>query len=283
VHLLEAEDAGKLDADGERPAFALLVHLGLLSRSPENRLRPDAALTRAEALALLAGVAERGSAPGLADGEVAGLAEGQLSVLHGEAADSHPIDTAVRLFRDMGGVHAGASELSLSVGDRVVYVERGGRVVYLEAEETRRGGADRGARHYRWEVRMTPAEVERAVTRYGTVGRVRDIVPRRLGVSGRVVELSVIGSKGLLDLKGLRVRWGLGLRENLFVVNREKGPRGEVERFVITGKGWGHGVGLCQVGAFGMAQEGSTFDEILRHYYTGIRLTGPAAASPGHS
>jgi stage II sporulation protein D len=260
------------------------VHEGLLSRSPGNPLRPDAAVTRAEALALLAGVAERGGAPGLADGEVAGLADGQLSVLHGEAADSHPIDTGVRLFRDMGGVHAGASELSLSVGDRVVYVERGGRVVYLEAEETRRGAADQGSRHYRWEVRMTPAGVERAIARYGTVGRVRDIVPRRLGVSGRVVELSVIGSEGHLDLKGLRVRWGLGLRENLFAVSREKGPRGEVQRFVITGKGWGHGVGLCQVGAFGMAQAGSTFDEILRHYYTGVRVTGTAAgAAPGRS
>ena len=121
-------------------------------------------------------------------------------------------------------------------------------------------------------MRLTPADVARAVARYGSVGRVRDIVPKRLGVSGRVVELEVVGSKGQLDLKGLQVRWGLGLRENLFVINRETGPRGEVERFVITGKGWGHGVGLCQVGAFGMAQAGSTFEEILKHYYTGIRL-----------
>ncbi len=73
------------------------------------------------------------------------------------------------------------------------------------------------------------------------------------------------------------MRWGLGLRENLFVIDRETGPRGEVERFVITGKGWGHGVGLCQVGAFGMAQAGSTFEQILKHYYTGIRLSQPEA------
>jgi stage II sporulation protein D len=68
------------------------------------------------------------------------------------------------------------------------------------------------------------------------------------------------------------VRWGLGLRENLFVVDRERDAEGAVERFVFTGKGWGHGVGLCQVGAFGMAQSGSSFDVILRHYYTGIQL-----------
>jgi stage II sporulation protein D len=233
----------------------------------------DPALTRAGALALLASALEKAGTPGLAQGELAGSADGRLSILHGEAADSHPIHPGVRLFRDLRGAHAGTAELALSVGDRVLYVERGGQVVYLEAEETGAGEADgAGSRHYRWEVRLTPDQVARAVGRYGSVGRVRDIVPRRLGVSGRVVELSVQGTDGELELRGLKVRWGLGLRENLFVVHRERGPRGDVEQFVITGKGWGHGVGLCQVGAFGMAQAGSTFEEILRHYYSGVRV-----------
>jgi len=245
----------------------------------EEAVRPDAGLTRAEVFARLAGSAEKAGAPALADGELAGLAEGQLSVLHGEAADSHALDGGVRLFRDQDGAHEGASELALSVGDRVVYVERDGRIVYLEAEEARPGAAaDYASRHYRWEARLTPSDIARSLARYGTVGRVRDIVPKRLGVSGRVVELDVVGSAGDLDLRGLQVRWGLGLRENLFVIDRERGPRGEVKRFVITGKGWGHGVGLCQVGAFGMAQAGSTFEQILKHYYAGIRLSRPEVA-----
>jgi stage II sporulation protein D len=265
--LVQAKDGAMLDGDGERQAVALLVQEGLLSPAPDNTLRPDAALTRAETLALLAGTAERAGAPGLAEGEVAGLADGELSILHGETADRHPLDTAVRLFRDLDGVHAGASELRLSVGDRVVYVERGGRVVYLEAEQSRRGAAaDHSSPYYNWEVRLSPADVARTLARYGSVGRVRDIVPKRLGVSGRVVELGVVGSDGQLDLKGLRVRWGLGLRENLFVVNRETGPRGEVERFVITG--W-LGLRRASVGAYGMALAGATFEEILKHYYTG--------------
>jgi stage II sporulation protein D len=109
------------------------------------------------------------------------------------------------------------------------------------------------------------------------VGTVRDVVPRRLGVSGRVVELAVLGSESELVLTGLKVRWGLGLRENLFVVDREVDPAGEVAHFVFTGKGWGHGVGLCQVGASGMAQAGSSYDQILKHYYTGVAV-GPASA-----
>ena len=68
--------------------------------------------------------------------------------------------------------------------------------------------------------------------------------------------------------RACKVRWALGLRENLFVIDRERDAQGDVARFVFTGKGWGHGVGLCQVGAFGMAQAGSTYDadpEALLH------------------
>jgi stage II sporulation protein D len=80
------------------------------------------------------------------------------------------------------------------------------------------------------------------------------------------------------------VRLGLGLRESLFVLHREPGPEGAVERFVITGRGWGHGVGLCQLGAAGMARAGASFDEILRHYYTGVavaELQAPGAGAVG--
>jgi stage II sporulation protein D len=136
-----------------------------------------------------------------------------------------------------------------------------------------RAPTDPAARGGSWEVRLNPERVARAVARYGSVGRVLDLVPTRVGVSGRVVELRVVGSEGELDLRGQRVRLGLGLRESLFVLHRETGPQGEVERFVITGKGWGHGVGLCQVGASGMARVGASFQDILKHYYTGVAVS----------
>jgi stage II sporulation protein D len=275
-YLLTAADSARLIDPAERQAVALLVREGVVSPFPDNTLRPDAVLSRGQAMALLAGSAVRAGSPAIAAGELAGLADGELSVLDGETAHRHPIDRAVRLVRDLEGTHAAAAELGLTIGDRVVYVLRGGRVAYLEAEQSRRGAAaDRSSRYFNWEVRLTPQDVASAVARYGTVGTVRDLVPRRIGVSGRVVELAVVGSDGELVLKGLKVRWGLGVRENLFVVGRETAPGGALERFVITGKGWGHGVGLCQVGAFGMAQAGATFDAILEHYYTGITLSRP--------
>lgn len=281
-YLLQATDASRLTDPVERRAVALLVHEGLVSPQPDGRLRPSQAVTRAEVLALFAGIAEKAGAPALERGQLAGLEGGQISVLHGEdeQAESRLLETDVKLFRNLEGVHAAATDLTLAVGEQIAYVLRDDRVVFLEAEQTRRGAAaDRASRYYQWEVRMTPAQVAQAVARYGSVGVVRDVQPRRLGVSGRIVELAVLGSDGDLLLKGLRVRWGLGLRENMFVIDRETDVSGGVQSFVFTGKGWGHGVGLCQVGAFGMAQAGSSFEAILKHYYTGVELGSDAPAS----
>jgi len=134
-----------------------------------------------------------------------------------------------------------------------------------------------------WQVRLGPKDVERRVARYGSVGRVLDLVPTRVGVSGRVVELRVVGSEGELALRGQRVRLGLRLRESLFVLHKETTVLDEEPRFVFTGNGWGHGVGLCQLGASGMARSGATFEEILKHYYTGVAVTPLDEVRLGHS
>jgi stage II sporulation protein D len=262
------------------------VHEGLVEARADGRLDPDGAVSRAEVLELLAGLSEIGGAPEWGRGELAGLDERTLTILHGDEAETLTLDPAAPLFREHDGVRAGARELRLAVGDEVHYIAREGAIVYLEAHETRPGefAASYDTRHYRWEAQLTPGDVARKVARYGSVGQVLDLVPRKLGVSGRVVELEIRGSEGDLLLEGLRVRWGLGLRENLFVIGRERDDAGDIDRFVFSGKGWGHGVGLCQVGAFGMAQDGATFDGILKHYYTGIELTArekrPPSAEP---
>jgi stage II sporulation protein D len=272
-YLLRLEDRSDLGSEAERMAAALLISEGVLSPFPDNTLRPLAPITRAQAAGLLARVAERAGAPGIVTAQFHEARAGALTVDSAGTAESHPIEPSVRLFRDLDGTRVAASELSLASGEKVRYVLQGGRVTFLEGEQSRLGAsADKTSRVYRWEVRESPTELKTALARYGDVGTVTDLLPRRLGVSGRVIEMSVTGTGGELVLKGLQVRWGLGLRENLFVVDRERDAAGAVERFVFTGKGWGHGVGLCQVGAFGMAQSGSTYEGILRHYYTGINL-----------
>jgi stage II sporulation protein D len=268
-YLLQVEDRQQLGDAGERGAAALLLQEGVLRPLPDNTLRPGAALSRAQAVALLARLAVRAGSPALVTAEFRGAEAGEVHFKRGELTESLPLDPMAHLFRAFEGSRLSTSELTLAAGDRASYVASGGRVVFLEAEQSRLGAAaDRSSRYFRWDARLTPAEVAQGIARYGSVGTVKDVEVRRVGVSGRVVELAVLGSQGELVLKGLRIRWGLNLRENLFVVDRERDAKGNVERFVFTGKGWGHGVGLCQVGAFGMAASGAGFESILKHYYT---------------
>jgi stage II sporulation protein D len=105
------------------------------------------------------------------------------------------------------------------------------------------------------------------------VGSISDLRIARRGSSRRVIDLEVIGSQGVGHVRGGRVRSALGLREQLFVIDRLYGESGHVIGFVFTGRGWGHGVGMCQVGAYGLARQGFTVDQILKVYYTGIELT----------
>jgi stage II sporulation protein D len=272
-YLLRIEDRADLRDDAERAAAAVLLQEGIITLFPDNTLRPDAAVTRAHALTVLARAALEAGPSSLVTAEFRQAAPGSLIVTEKGSERTYAVDPAARLFRALNGNRLAASELSLAAGDEIRFVAEQGRVVYLEAEQSLLGAsADRTSKVYKWEVRMTPEELATAVSRYGDVGAVRDIAPRRYGVSGRVTELNVSGSAGDLLLRGLRVRWGLGLRENLFVIDRERDASGTVKQFIFTGKGWGHGVGLCQVGSFGMAQAGATYDRILRHYYSGITL-----------
>ena len=80
------------------------------------------------------------------------------------------------------------------------------------------------------------------------------------------------GSESQVVVKGLKVRYVLGLRENLFVIDREFDEEGKISYFIFSGRGWGHGVGLCQVGSFGMAQAGADYTEILKKYYQGTKI-----------
>jgi SpoIID/LytB domain protein len=103
-----------------------------------------------------------------------------------------------------------------------------------------------------------------------------DLVPRKRGVSGRLLELEVVGDqKRFVISRELPIRQALS-RTTLYSAacyfKKEGGMKDLPARFVIKGAGWGHGVGMCQVGAAMMAASGKKVDEILSHYYQGIVL-----------
>jgi stage II sporulation protein D len=105
------------------------------------------------------------------------------------------------------------------------------------------------------------------------IGSIVDLRVASRGASHRVTDLEVVGTSGTAHVRGGRIRSALGLREQLFVIDREYDESGRVSEFVFIGRGWGHGVGMCQVGAYGLAKQGWSAEQIIKAYYTGVELT----------
>jgi stage II sporulation protein D len=167
------------------------------------------------------------------------------------------------------------ARLRLLPGDRVRWhADQAGRADVLELRPPVKGVADdRSAAVYAWEVRKTRRELEEAIGKRVRVGTLRDLKVVRRGVSGRIVALEVVGSRGRQTVRGFDVRNLLDLRETLAAFEIQRDRAGEITAVSFHGKGWGHGVGLCQVGAYGMALRGEGYRAILAHYYPGTTIS----------
>ncbi len=131
---------------------------------------------------------------------------------------------------------------------------------------------------YRWRIEYSRDELEEIIKEKSgfDFGILKVIQPLSRGTSGRIYRLRIVGSKrDMVVGKELEIRRWLSrshLYSSAFIVKAECNTRGDVERFVFHGAGWGHGVGLCQIGAAVMAVKGFTAEEILRHYFPGAEL-----------
>ena len=125
---------------------------------------------------------------------------------------------------------------------------------------------------YRWRTEYSRTEVSDLVRRRSGMdfGTIRDLVPVERGPSGRLKRLKVVGDKKTMIIgKELIIRRWLSdshLKSSAFEVHWDG------DHLTLDGSGWGHGVGLCQIGAAVMASKGYTFDQILLHYYPGSTL-----------
>lgn len=127
---------------------------------------------------------------------------------------------------------------------------------------------------YRWSVEYTPAQLSSLIRRKSGIdfGDIISLTPIKRGPSGRIILLRIKGSKRELTVgKELEIRRWLSethLYSSAFTV--ERSAEGN---FMLKGAGWGHGVGLCQIGAAVMGSKGYTYRQILAHYYPGAEMT----------
>jgi SpoIID/LytB domain protein len=125
---------------------------------------------------------------------------------------------------------------------------------------------------YRWKAQLDPASIAGNPGVPKALGRVRMLKVIERGRSGRAVQLRITGERGEVDIHGeLKIRRALGsLKSSMFLVGKDRDKYG---RFMLIGGGHGHGVGLCQHGAIGMAGAAKSYGSILGHYYSGSKLT----------
>ena len=132
---------------------------------------------------------------------------------------------------------------------------------------------------YNWNVRYTVEELTQLVAKNTKLdlGEITDLVPMERGKSGRIWKLKLCGTKGEFIIgKELEIRRVLSdshLKSSCFDVEHETDEEGNTVAFVLNGKGWGHGVGLCQIGAAVMGEKGFNYREILLHYYQGADVS----------
>lgn len=129
---------------------------------------------------------------------------------------------------------------------------------------------------FRWKVEYSQEEVSELVKQRTGIdfGLIIGLIPVERGVSGRLIKLKIVGTKKVKIIgKELEIRKALStshLYSSAFVV--EKQVDGNEVKYVLHGAGWGHGVGLCQIGAAMMGDKGYSYEQILLHYFRGAAI-----------
>ena len=277
-YLLAFRDADEIPAR-HRADVALLLRDGHLALHPDATLRPRQPMSRARALRAAVSLLEARNLLRLQKATARPSASGSLVLrpASGRGGDrTLAVDKEAYLFRAFGVALFPVQELAIVGGEPVVYhLSARGEVDYLEARPAPNGAsAERFSPFTNWTATLTPAEVSSRLARWARgTGQLVDLRVAARGASRRVTDLEVVGASGTAHVRGGRIRSALGLREQLFVIERRYDESGRVSAFVFRGRGWGHGVGMCQVGAYGLARAGLSYEKILKSYYTGVELT----------
>ena len=263
--------------EANRADVAMMVRDGYLSVFPDATLRPREPLSRARALHSIARLLEARGLLQIQKGTARPTADNAL-ILRNARGKDQPIKVSADsfLFREIGESIYPTRSVALVGGEPVnFHVNAAGGVDYLEVKPAPNGAAaDRFSPFTNWTTELSLGQVQARLGRSaGGIGSVVDLRVISRGRSRRAIDLEVIGTEGTGHVRGGRIRSALGLREQLFVIERKYDENRRVTGFAFIGRGWGHGVGMCQVGAYGLARQGFTYDQILKAYYTGIELT----------
>lgn len=259
-----------------RPVLAMLLRDGWFTIHSDLTIKPNKKYSRRKILSLIDHIYARKKWDLAFDEGTANPTEdGKLVLKIGKSEKEIRVSPNVYLFRKYGDSFYQIKEAALVGGERVRYKTGAANdVVYLEIEPTDETTvAEKMSPFTNWRKSMTAAQIRAGLGRYVKgLGDLIDFSVKKRGVSRRAIELEIITTNGVHTLKGGKIRSALKLREQLFVMDKRYAANGRLAGVEFTGRGWGHGIGMCQYGAYGFAKMGVKYDDIVRHYYTGIDL-----------
>jgi stage II sporulation protein D len=264
--------------DPEQTAYlaaAFLVKFGFLPSQYIDRVDLSAAMPREELYGLLGSWMKKHGALAEVTGKISAVDGRRLTLKADGKNTAYALPEGIPIFRRLVDRWQEYKSVPVMIGDRAFLQVNGKKVPVAVIVQANIDGAsfDRTSSFANWTRSYRAEELVASINKRNAIKQLLDLRPLGADPSGRITGLEVTAEGGrTFMLKGLPIRWSLNVPDNLFVFDKTKDPDG-VDRYTFFGKGWGHGVGMCQVGAYGMAFRGWTAEQILKRYYAGIEIT----------
>lgn len=255
-------------------AAAFLLKYRVLPSQMIDKVDLRASMPREELQAVLYSWLEKNAAVTEAAGRITKIRDRELTIKAEGKLVTHTLPPSIPIYRRFVDRMQEHDHVDVMIGDRAsVIIGRGAMPVAVVVHGNYDGAAfDRTSSYSSWVRSYRANELVDFISRRNPVKTLIDIRPVSMDEAHRVEQLEVTVDDGRkLMLAGLPIRWSLNIPDNIFVYAKSKDTDG-VDRYTFWGKGWGHGIGLCQVGAYGMAIRGWKADRIVRHYYTGVNI-----------
>jgi stage II sporulation protein D len=255
-------------------AAAFLVKFGFLPAQFIDRVDLSAAIPREELYGLLGSWLRKHNALTETTGKIFAV-NGRTLVLKAEGK-SMPFNLpeGIPIFRRLSDRYQEYASVPIMIGDRAFLQSDTRKTPVALIVQANIDGAsfDRTSSFANWTRSYRADELVMSINKRNPIQQLQGLRVVSVDASQRIAEMEVTAEGGRkFMLRGLPVRWSLNVPDNLFVYEKTVDPDG-VDRYTFYGKGWGHGTGMCQVGAYGMAFRGWKAEQILKNYYTGVEI-----------
>ncbi|HVT04378.1 MAG TPA: SpoIID/LytB domain-containing protein [Thermoanaerobaculia bacterium] len=268
-------------SDSEQPVYesaAFLLKYRITPAQSIDRIDLNAAMPRDELYALLLSWLKKVGAITESSGKIAGVNGSTVTLKAEGKRTTVNLPAGIPILRKFNERLQEYQAAPVMIGDRITVLKLRDVPIGAVIQANYDGAAfDRTSSFSNWTRTYRADELARAISKRNPIKRLVDLQVKKVDASQRVATMDVIAEEGrVLTIRGLIIRWSLNLPDNLFTFLKSTDPDG-VDRYTFFGKGWGHGVGMCQAGAYGMAFRGWTAEQIIKRFYTGVEITPMAA------